>query len=134
MADQNNKPLNTKSVDLREKFKKIGKQIGAVVVDFTSLNVTTLSGKINHVIQTEEGKKSRFDFNKVIKEIGEAGTTKTDVYVVAHTHIAFDHDTVNFIKEDLKKQDVHLVQFHLQSCEAAQVARKSFLNFIKEFK
>jgi len=120
--------------DLRGKFHKIGEQLIKVVVDFTTLNVTTLSGDITKIINSKQGKNAHIDFKNVLKDIETKGEAKTKVYVVAHTHIDFDHDTVNFIKTDLKREDAQLFQYHLSAIESAQQARKSFLHFLKEFR
>ena len=40
----------TDASDLNDKFKKIGKQIINVAVDFTTINVTTLTGNYTHII------------------------------------------------------------------------------------
>ena len=125
----------TNSSSLRDKFEKIGQQIREVVVDFTTLEVTTITGDVTHIIKPEgnDPKKNKFDFKNVVSELkSTAGTTKAKIHLVAHTHIDFDHDTVNFVKADITNDERNLFILHQAAIDSAHVARKSFLNFLRE--
>ena len=53
----------TKATSLRDKFEKIGEQIRSAVVDFTTLEVTPLTGDVTHIIKSDpnDSKKNKFD-------------------------------------------------------------------------
>ncbi len=124
----------TDSTSLNQKFKKIGEQIYKVAVDFTTLNVTTLTGDFSHFIKTGSGnsRKNKVDFSNFLKEIGDAGKTDAKISLVAYTNIDFDQDTVNFVKENMSAQEQNLFNIHKASIDSAHQARQSFLNFLKE--
>lgn len=125
----------TKATSLRDKFEKIGEQIREAVVDFSTLEVTTLTGDITQIIKPDpsDNKKNRFDFKNVVTELkNTAGTTKAKIHLVAHTHIDFDHDTVNFVKANITNDERNLFILHQAAIDSAQIARRSFLNFLKE--
>jgi len=116
---------------LEEKFQDIAKQIKGAVVDFTTLEVTTLSGEVNHIISTK-GNKSTFDMKNVVSKLNQSGNTKGNISLIAHTHIDFDHDTVNFIKSDLGRQGKQLFEMHQAAVVTAGQARNGFLTFLQE--
>ena len=116
---------------LEGKFQDIADQIKSAVVDFTTLEVTTLTGNIDHVIKTT-GKKTTFDMKNVVSKLSQSGKTEGTVTLIAHTHIDFDHDTVNFIKSDLGKQGKQLFEMHQATVMTAHGARNGFLSFLQE--
>ena len=116
---------------LEEKFQDIAKQIKGAVVDFATLEVTTLTGEVDHIINTKNN-KSKFDMKNVISKLGGTGATKGKLSLIAHTHIDFDHDTVNFIKSDLGKQGKQLFEMHQATVVTAGQARNGFLSFLQE--
>ena len=119
------------SKTLEGKFQEIADQIKGAVVDFTTLEVTTLTGEVDHVINTKGNKKS-FDMKNVISKLGSTGNTKGVITLIAHTHIDFDHDTVNFIKSDLGKQGKQLFEMHQAAVNTANQSRNGFLSFLQE--
>ncbi len=116
---------------LEGKFQEIANQIKGAVVDFTTLEVTTLTGNVDHVIKTT-GKKKSFDMKNVVSKLGQTGKTEGTITLIAHTHIDFDHDTVNFIKSDLGKQGKQLFNMHQAAVMTANEARNGFLSFLQE--
>lgn len=116
---------------LKEKLTEKLEELGNAIQDLTTLDVTTLSGDVNQVINSQTGK---FDLKYAMDEL-----TKTDsklrgkVYIVATTHIDVDQDSVNFVKNNLSDDEKSLVKAHLEAIKAAQEARHSFLKFAKEF-
>ena len=119
---------------LEEKFQKIADQIKDLTVDFATLEVTTLTGDVKHIINTGTGqnKKTKFDMKNVISKLNQSGKTKGGIELVAHTHIDFDHDTVNFIKSDLGKQGKQLFDLHQTAVGTAHQARNGFLSFLQD--
>jgi len=119
---------------LNEKFEEIGKQLRGALVDFTTLEVTTLTGDVKHIINTGTGanKKTKFDMKHVVSKLNQSGKTKGEIELIAHTHIDFDHDTVNFIKSDLGKQGKELFELHQRAVSTAHEARNGFLSFLQD--
>jgi len=119
---------------LEAKFQEIADQLKDTVVDFTTLEVTTLTGDVKHIINTGTGsnKKTSFDMKNVVSKLNQTGSTKGKIELVAHTHIDFDHDTVNFIKSDLGKQGKQLFELHQTAVGTAHQARNGFLSFLQD--
>ena len=116
--------------NLKSKFEAIAKKISDTAVDFTTLEVTTLTGDVNQIINAQGKFKLKQD---LIKTLGnKTGTTKGKIKLLAHTHIDFDHDTVNFVKSDLTDQEKDLFVLHESAIISAHEARKSFLRFLVE--
>lgn len=116
---------------LEAKFEEIASQIKDAVVDFTTLEVTTLTGEVDHIINTK-GNNSTFDMKNVVSKISQSGNTKGKLSLIAHTHIDFDHDTVNFIKSDLGRQGKQLFEMHQAAVITSGQARNGFLSFLQE--
>jgi hypothetical protein len=68
----------------------------------------------------------------VVSKLSGSGSTKGKISLIAHTHIDFDHDTVNFIKSDLGKQGKQLFEMHQAAVITAGQARNGFLSFLQE--
>lgn len=119
---------------LEGKFQEIADQLKSAVVDFTTLEVTTLTGDVKHIINTGSGanKKTKFDMKNVVSKLNQSGKTKGEIQLVAHTHIDFDHDTVNFIKSDLGKSGKSLFELHQTAVGTAHEARNGFLSFLQD--
>ncbi|MEL6922728.1 MAG: hypothetical protein AAFO94_01690 [Bacteroidota bacterium] len=115
--------------ELREELKGIAKKIKAGARDFTTLEVTTLSGEVNQILNAD----GKFKLKDVVKTLSnKSGTTKAKIQLVAHTHIDFDNDTINFVKKELTTDERNLFALHESAILSAQTARKSFLRFLME--
>lgn len=136
MADKKKtEPIaTTDAKNLTQKFDKIGKQLLNVAVDFTTLNVTTLTGSYDHIINTkEQGKnKVRTKFHEFTKELGKPGAVDAKVSLVAHTHVDFDHDTVNFVDENVNPTGDFLFDIHIAAVNSAKTSRSAFIRMLKE--
>lgn len=115
---------------LETKFETIADQIKDAAVDFTTLEVTTVTGEVAQILDT----KGKFKLKEsLVKSLSnKSGTTKGKIVLVAHTHIDFDHDTVNFVKSNLTAAEKDLFELHEAAIISAHEARKSFLRFLKE--
>ena len=126
----------TDAKDLSEKFKKIGDQLLKVAVDFTTLNVTTLTGNYAHIINTKEqgGKFTvKTNFSDFTSELGKKGGVEAKVKLVAHTHVDFDQDTINFVSEDVDPNGDFLFDIHSSALSSAKTSRSAFIRMLKEF-
>jgi uncharacterized protein YueI len=113
---------------LIKKFENIIDKIDEAITDFTTLDVTTVTGKIDK-LATAEGK---FDSKSLLKEINSAGTTNQALHIVAHTHIDFDNDTVLFVKESLNEAEQKLFKLHTESVENAKNSRQEMIKFMSD--
>ena len=114
---------------LDNKFKEIAGQIKDAVVDFTTLEVTTLTGDVTQIIKSDN-KKTKIDVTDILGKI--KGSAKGKVSLVAFTQINFDQDTINFIKSDLAEDELKLFKIHQASVAAAHDGRNGFLSFLQK--
>jgi len=116
---------------LNDQFNKIADQIGGAFVDFTTLEVTTLTGDVTHLIKSNPGKKSVIDVSDVMGKL--KGNAKGKIQLVAHTQINFDHDTINFIKSDMAgEENQRLFELHQAAVASAHEGRNGFLSFLQK--
>ncbi len=115
---------------LDDKFKEIATQIKDAVVDFTTLEVTTLTGDVTQIIKSDSSKKTRIDVSDILGKL--KGNARGKVSLVAFTQINFDQDTINFIKSDLGEEEIRLFKIHQASVAAAHEGRNGFLSFLQK--
>ncbi|MEM9823651.1 MAG: hypothetical protein AAF985_21375 [Bacteroidota bacterium] len=115
---------------LDDKFKEIAGQIKDAVVDFTTLEVTTLTGDVNQIIKTDSSKKTKIDVSNILGKL--KGSAKGNVSLVAFTQINFDQDTINFIKSDLGEDEIQLFKIHQEAVASAHNGRNGFLSFLQK--
>lgn len=116
---------------MNSKFQEIAKQIGDAVVDFTTLEVTTLTGDVTHLIKSDPSKKSVIDVSDIMGKL--KGSSKGKIHLVAHTQINFDHDTINFIRSDSDgEENKRLFELHQSAVASANAGRNGFLSFLQK--
>ena len=112
----------------KDKLRKMVATIKEGAVDFSSLEVTTLNGEISQFLD----KKGDFDVKKVKDYMAGNILVQDRVEVVAHTHMAFDQDTLLFAKKDMTPEEREIFQLHLEMLATARVSRLAFLHFLRE--
>lgn len=112
----------------KDKLSKMVDSIKEGIVDFSSLEVTTLNGEISHFID----EKGKFDLTEINKAISQSGQQNIKLNVVAHTHMAFDQDTILFTKSGMNEEERELFEMHLQMVNTAKMSRIAFLRLIKD--
>jgi len=112
---------------LKAALEKALESLEAAGKDLSSIEVTTLSGDVKQIFNGD-----KIDLKNAVNEL-KSGTTTGKIELVAHTHVAFDQDTVLFVSN--KAQDKHsdLYELHKEAVTSAQDARRSFITFIGEF-
>jgi hypothetical protein len=104
------------------KLEEILGRLNNAAQDFSSLEITTVTGKVDFVIEND-----KFNFDKLTQHVKAGNLT-----LVAQHHIKFDQDAVLFVKEDLNDQQKELFALHMETLKSSREARLAFLNFIKE--
>ena len=94
--------------------------------DFTTLDVTTVTGDVNQIID----KNNKISVKSLLSELKE-GNISGKIEVVAHTHVDFDQDATQFINKDLSsKKDLFLL--HQNMVKSSIESRNAFIKFLKE--
>lgn len=112
----------------KDKLSKMVDSIKEGVVDFSSLEVTTLNGEISHFIDA----RGKFDVSEINKVISGNGKKDIEISVVAHTHMAFDQDTILFTKSGMDEEERELFDMHVKMVDTAKTSRMAFLRLIKD--
>lgn len=127
---------------------KVGRSISNAIGDFTTLEVTTLTGNISQIdikktmskevlMEAENNDSTNAGNEKIKKEIYKLNLedlldsqSKKEIHVVAHTKIHFDHDTINFVSSNADHQD--LFELHLDAVRTANDSRNGFLGLLQK--
>ena len=121
MADELNSELKSIKKGLASKLKN-------AALDFTTLEVTTLTGKVSHIM---DGSSKKFlKTEDILKKI--KGTADGEIDLIAHTQIHFDHDTINFVKAGMKKSEKELFMLHQDAIRSATEGRNGFLGLLQK--
>lgn len=96
--------------------------------DLLSLDVATFSGNVSMdgAISGES-----IDLSKIFDSIKQAAGD-AELRLVAHTHIDFDKDSVNFVAADLTPGDAALVTAHKEMVTASVEGRLAMLTALRE--
>ncbi len=121
MADELNEELKKIKTGIASKLKN-------AVLDFTTLEVTTLTGEVKHIM---DGNSKKFlSTENILKKIKT--TAEGEVDLIAHTQIHFDHDTINFVKAGMKKSEKELFLLHQDAIRSANEGRNGFLGLLQK--
>jgi hypothetical protein len=93
-------------------------------VDLTSIDVSTFQGEVT-VEVSADGKFNPSDFFAKL----QAQIKDSKLALVAHTHVAFDLDSVVILKPDA---DAKLIEAHNKAVQTAVDARQAVLRMIAE--
>ena len=113
---------------LKEALKGVITKIEAISTDFTTIEVTTLTGDYKHIFDG----KGKVDLKTVFNNLKDGNGTGS-IEVVAHTRIDIDLDSINYVSRDAIGQSRELFDLHKDAVASAQTARQNFLHFIKDF-
>lgn len=98
-------------------------KVQGVLKDLTTLEVATLSGKIELGQDTEIS-----SFNDLLQSVSKGAKLQANVQVVAYTHLDLDHDAVHFVAEGAESR-AKLLEAHSRMVTASAEARRGFLEF-----
>jgi hypothetical protein len=112
---------------LRGALEKALESLEAAGKDLSSIEVTTLSGDVKQIFNGE-----KIDLKNAVNQL-KSGSTSGKIELVAHTHVAFDQDTVLFVSNKAQGKHSEIYDLHKEAVVSAQNARRSFITFIGEF-
>lgn len=110
---------------LSDKLSAIVDKIDETIIDFSTLDVVTISGDVKTVIKPD-GK-----FMKPADLMKNYDAKTSSVRVEAFTHVDFDQDVIQFYHDGIKEDDL-TYKLHQQAVESSKAARQAVLSFIKE--
>jgi hypothetical protein len=110
--------------NLKSVIEKALKSLEKAATDLATVEVTTLTGDVKHVLDGEKG----IDLSKAMEMLNTG-----EIELVAHTNIKFDQDTLIFVSNKVTDEHQKLYTLHKESVVAAQEARNTFLHFLREF-
>lgn len=123
-----NKKYTTMS-KIQEKFNNIIDNIKEEVVDFTTLDVVTLTGNLKSVIKEGEGTESVMSIEEILQQKGD---NQGDVKVLAFTRVNLDQDVTQYVMEGLSDEQQKMYELHKATVESSKESRQAFIKFIKE--
>jgi hypothetical protein len=128
MADEINKTGQKK---LKTGFQKLLSNIGDVIADAASLEVSTFTGdfvyKANQVVSNDVNKVR---INNVLKQMAMEGNT--ELTLVAYTNIKIDSDVTTFVKSDLSQDDNEILKLHKEMIASSKESRQAVITMVKD--
>lgn len=128
MANGNEKIGQTK---LKTGFQKLLSNIGDVIADAASLEVSTFTGdfsyKTKQVVQNDVDKAR---IANVLKQMTLENTT--DLRLVAYTNVKIDSDVTTIVKSDLSQDDNELLKLHKEMIESSKASRQAVIEMVKD--
>lgn len=128
MADEINKTGQKK---LKTGFQKLLSNIGDVIADAASLEVSTFTGdfvyKASQVVNNDVNKVR---INNVLKQMTLEGTT--DLKLLAYTNVKIDSDVTTFVKSDLSADDSEILKLHKEMIAASKESRLAVISMVKD--
>lgn len=128
MANGNDKIGQTK---LKTGFQKLLSNIGDVIADAASLEVSTFTGdfsyKTKQVVQNDVDKAR---IANVLKQMTLENTT--DLRLVAYTNVKIDSDVTTIVKSDLSQDDNELLKLHKEMIESSKASRQAVIEMVKD--
>ena len=108
MANENDK-VGQKG--LKNGFQKLLSNIGDVIADAASLEVSTFTGNFSYkTSQLVNNNVNKVRINNVLKQMTLEGST--DLQLVAYSNIKIDSDVTTIVKSDLSADDSELLKLH----------------------
>ncbi|TAJ12070.1 hypothetical protein DMA11_14390 [Marinilabiliaceae bacterium JC017] len=112
-------------------FKKLLSNIGNVIEDAASLEVTTFTGdysyKSHQVINNGVNKVA---INDVLKLL--AVENQTDLKLVAYTNVKIDSDVSTIVKSNLSAGDAELLKLHQEMIKSSKESRQAIIDMVKD--
>ena len=106
-------------------------KVGEFFKDLTSLDVTTLSGKLT----LKPGDSTKLsdllnDFSSKLEFDADGDEPGGAVTVIAHTKRSLDGDLVQFFQKDLNPNESAYLESHKSAVESAKAQRQAFLQSV----
>jgi len=97
-----------------------------MIKDITSLEVVTLSGDLTFADLKVEPNKA-VNFQKIMQELHGNPDIASSVKLVAATKFEFDKDVLQFVKENMTREEKELFMIHVEAIQNAQLARRAIM-------
>jgi hypothetical protein len=108
----------------KDNFETWLNTMAAGIKDAATLDVSTYSGEVSGLFETDNG-SLKFKINNL-----KAAVDGDKVKLLAHTHQAADRDTLLFVKENLSEQEKELLVLHNSAVTAALESRAAFIKTV----
>jgi hypothetical protein len=116
---------------LKTGFQKLLSNIGDVIADAASLEVSTFTGdfsyKAKQVVQNDVDKVR---ISNVLKHMTLENST--DLKLVAYTNVKIDSDVTTIVKSDLSQDDNELLKLHKEMIESSKASRQAVISMVKD--
>lgn len=116
---------------LKTGFQKLLSNIGEVIADAASLEVSTFTGDFSYKTkQVVNNDVDKVRINNVLKQM--TLENQTDLKLVAYSNVKIDSDVTTIVKSDLSQDDNELLKLHKEMIESSKASRQAVINMVKE--
>ena len=128
MGNENSKIGQQK---LKTGFQRLLSNIGDVIADAASLEVSTFTGDFSYTTnQVVNNGVDKVRINNVLKQM--TIDNSTNLQLVAYTNIKIDSDVTTIVKSDLSQDDNELLKLHKEMIESSKESRHAVINMVKD--
>lgn len=128
MANENEK-LGQKK--LKTGFQKLLSNIGDVIADAASLEVSTFTGDFSYTSkQLVQNDVDKARISNVLKNMSLDNST--DLKLVAYTNVKIDSDVTTIVKSDLSQDDNELLKLHKEMIESSKASRQAVISMVTD--
>ncbi len=116
---------------LKTGFQKLLSNIGDVIADAASLEVSTFTGDFSYKtkqVVINDVDKARI--SNVLKQM--TLENQTDLKLVAYSNVKIDSDVTTIVKSDLSQDDNELLKLHKEMIESSKASRQAVINMVKD--
>lgn len=116
---------------LKTGFQKLLSNIGDVIADAASLEVSTFTGDFSYTSkQMVQNDVDKARISNVLKHMSLENST--DLKLVAYTNVKIDSDVTTIVKSDLSQDDNELLKLHKEMIESSKASRQAVISMVKD--
>lgn len=116
---------------LKTGFQRLLSNIGDVIADAASLEVSTFTGDFSYKAkQVVKNDVDKARISNVLKQM--TLENNTDLKLVAYTNVKIDSDVTTIVKSDLSQDDNELLKLHKEMIESSKASRQAVISMVKD--
>jgi len=116
---------------LAQGFNNLLTNIGNMIADAASLEVSTFSGDFEYkASQLLQNGSDKVEIENVLKSL--TIQNNVDLKLVAYSNVKIDSDVSTIVKSNLSPSDTELLKLHIEMLKASKEARQAIIDMAKE--
>lgn len=131
MIPENNTTEINEKERLQTGFGKLLSNIGDMIEDAASLEVSTFTGDFSYkTSELVNNDVNKVKINNVLKHMTLNGSV--DLKLVAYTNVKIDSDVTTIVKSSLSQDDSELLKLHQEMITSSKESRKAVISMVSD--